>query len=311
MLYLYLKLKLLILRRIFKEIRFFYGIIILFFFVLLSAVMIKIENHWVVPVTCILILGYYNNSRKDRNFLKLLTNHSTMLLTQEYFVLSLPFICIELVRRNFLDSLGIILVVFILPHMKEIKTTYIPVKLQFLYKGDLEYIRMFRQCFWVYILLLLFSIMGLLNNNVKIPKACILIWGLLETTGYADLPNKLYLLKFRNFKTFCNFYIKSSLWNAGLFLLPFIIMLLIYHCEMESVLFTLIAYINTIFYMLGMNLLRQLTSSSIFLIILQAILLLPFYIFACFLPYLLLVEITFLILLSYLVYKNINYLWNK
>lgn len=67
----------------------------------------------------------------------------------------ITFAGIEIIKGQFTDAIGLWLFAALLPFLKEIKPEHKPVRLPFLYKGSYEYIRMFRQSFWVYILLFL------------------------------------------------------------------------------------------------------------------------------------------------------------
>ena len=112
------------------------------------------ENRFAIPVVCVLLLAGYHNVRKDKEFLRTLTPHLSVFLIKEYALIALPFAGIEIIKGQFTDAIGLWLFAVLLPFLKEIKPEHKPVRLPFLYKGSYEYIRMFRQSFWVYILLL-------------------------------------------------------------------------------------------------------------------------------------------------------------
>ena len=145
------------------------------------------ENRFAIPVVCVLLLAGYHNVRKDKEFLRTLTPHLSVFLIKEYTLIALPFAGIEIIKGQFTDAIGLWLFAALLPCLKKIKLEHKPVRLPFLYKGSYEYIRMFRQSFWVYILLFLFATAGTVHGNIKINKVCLILWGcLLYTSDAAD-----------------------------------------------------------------------------------------------------------------------------
>ncbi len=136
-------------------------------------------------------------------------------------MIALPFAGIEIIKGQFTDAIGLWLFAALLPFLKEIKPEHKPVRLPFLYKGSYEYIRIFRQSFWVYILLFLFATAGTVHGNIKINKVCLILWGLVQASGYLQTMDNRYLLHFKNFKTLCLFQLKSIAWNVFITSIPF------------------------------------------------------------------------------------------
>ena len=138
------------------------GIFRIVFLTILTVAAIMIlflaENRFVIPVVCVLLLASYHNYRKDKEFLHTLTSHLPVFLIKEYTLITLPFAGMEMIKGRFTEAIGLWLFATLLPFLKEIKLEHKPIRLPFLYKGSYEYIRMFRQSFWIYALLLLFSI---------------------------------------------------------------------------------------------------------------------------------------------------------
>lgn len=131
------------------------GIFRIVFLTILTVAAIMIlflaENRFAIPVVCVLLLAGYHNVRKDKEFLRTLTPHLSGFLIKEYTLIALPFAGIEIIKGQFTDAIGLWLFAALLPFLKEIKPEHKPVRLPFLYKGSYEYIRIFRQSFWVYI----------------------------------------------------------------------------------------------------------------------------------------------------------------
>ena len=147
------------------------GIFRIVFLTILTVAAIMIlflaENRFAIPVVCVLLLAGYHNVRKDKEFLRTLTPHLSVFLIKEYTLIALPFAGIEIIKGQFTDAIGLWLFAALLPCLKKIKLEHKPVRLPFLYKGSYEYIRMFRQSFWVYILLFLFATAGTVHGNIK------------------------------------------------------------------------------------------------------------------------------------------------
>ena len=118
-------------------------------------------------------------------------------------------------KRTIYRRYRLMLFAALLPFQKEIKPKHNPVRLPFLYKGSYEYIRIFRQSFWVYILLFLFATAGTVHGNIKINKVCLILWGLVQASGYLQTMDNRYLLHFKNFKTLYLFQLKSIAWNVS------------------------------------------------------------------------------------------------
>ena len=156
------------------------GIFRIVFLTILTVAAIMIlflaENRFVIPVVCVLLLASYHNYRKDKEFLHTLTSHLPVFLIKEYTLITLPFAGMEMIKGRFTEAIGLWLFATLLPFLKEIKLEHKPIRLPFLYKGSYEYIRMFRQSFWIYALLLLFSIAGTVHGNIKINKVCLILW---------------------------------------------------------------------------------------------------------------------------------------
>ena len=153
------------------------GIFRIVFLTILTVAAIMIlflaENRFVIPVVCVLLLASYHNYRKDKEFLHTLTSHLPVFLIKEYTLITLPFAGMEMIKGRFTEAIGLWLFATLLPFLKEIKLEHKPIRLPFLYKGSYEYIRMFRQSFWIYALLLLFSIAGTVHGNIKIPAPAV------------------------------------------------------------------------------------------------------------------------------------------
>lgn len=264
------------------------------------------ENRFVIPVVCAFLLVSYHNYRKDKEFLRTLTSHLSIFLMKEYTLIALPFAGMEMIKGRFTEAIGLWLFATLLPFLKEIKLEHKPVRLPFLYKGSYEYIRMFRQSFWIYTLLLLFAITGAVHGNIKVGKVCLILWGLVQASGYLQPMDTGYLLHFKNFKTLCLFQLKSIAWNVLVTSSPFGIVLIAYTGDGDGIIFFSSYYLATWCYALGISMLRHIIPSTILLFIVQLCLLLPFYIGSLFIPYLLIPGIVLTALISCQTHKYLK-----
>lgn len=192
-----------------------------------------------------------------------------------------------MIKGRFTEAIGLWLFATLLPFLKEIKLEHKPIRLPFLYKGSYEYIRMFRQSFWIYALLLLFSIAGTVHGNIKIDKVCVVLWGLIQASGYLQPMDTGYLLHFKNFKTLCRFQSKSIAWNVFITSIPFGLALIASTYDQDEILFFLSYYIATLIYAIGISMLRHIIPSPLLLFIVQLSILMPFYLGSLFVPFLL------------------------
>lgn len=286
------------------------GIFRIVFLTILTVAAIMIlflaENRFVIPVVCTLLLASYHNFRKDKEFLRTLTPHLSAFLIKEYTLIALPFAGIEIIKGQFTDAIGLWLFAALLPFLKEIKLEHKPVRLPFLYKGSYEYIRMFRQSFWVYILLLLFATAGAVHGNIKVNKVCLLLWGLVQASGYLQTMDNGYLLHFKNFKTLCLFQLKSIAWNVLVTSAPFGIALIIDSRNQDGIIFFLSYYAATWIYAAGISMLRHTIPTTVLLFIVQLCLLSPFYLGSLFIPILLIPGIALTALLTCHAHKHLK-----
>lgn len=278
------------------------GIFRIVFLTILTVAAIMIlflaENRFAIPVVCVLLLAGYHNVRKDKEFLRTLTPHLSVFLIKEYTLIALPFAGIEIIKGQFTDAIGLWLFAALLPCLKKIKLEHKPVRLPFLYKGSYEYIRMFRQSFWVYILLFLFATAGTVHGNIKINKVCLILWGLVQASGYLQTMDNRYLLHFKNFKTLCLFQLKSIAWNVFITSIPFGLALIASTYDQDEILFFLSYYIATLIYAIGISMLRHIIPSPLLLFIVQLSILMPFYLGSLFVPFLLIPGMALTTLLS-------------
>lgn len=310
MLQLYLKLHLRSCVRILAEIGILRCIILVLISTLAIIVLAKVENQWLLPATCIVLLGSYHNRRKDKTFLLLQIKNIIRFYQKEYLVLSSPFIIAELAKGQWIIAIGLSIFSLLLPYLKEIRIKQTPIKLPFLYQGGMEYIRMFRQIGWVYLLLLLCSIIGAIHGNIRIAKISLIIWYFAQASVHFTIPDILQIHHFKSYRIFRNMLWKINGWNTVVTGIPFIGTILINSLSVDSTLFCLSSLLACILYLQNLGLLRQICSTSFSLFLIQLPVLLPLFFFSCFIPYLLVPFAAITGAVSFIVHNKLKQLWN-
>lgn len=276
------------------------------------AIVVKIENRWVLPGLCLLLLSGYHFRRKDKDFLTFQIKNRISFLRKEYFLLGSPFIGIELSRGNGWEALGLALFLLLLPYGKGIRIKRnTPIRFPFLYKGGMEYIRMFRQYGWLYLPLLAGIGVGVYHGNLRFGKICFLFWGVIQAMAFSTVPDRSQIFHFRNFRTFyrmlgtmvCQDVLITGLPAAGVLvgLAP----------TRESICFSVSVLFGTMLYLMNVGLIRYLCHSEFRLAICQFLLLLPLFLFSILIPLLFLPCIILTALLSYVVSHQLARIWKS
>lgn len=154
------------------------------------------ENRFIIPVVCVLLLASYHNYRKDKEFLHTLTSHLPVFLIKEYTLITLPFAGMEMIKGRFTEAIGLWLFATLLPFLKEIKLEHKPIRLPFSTKevmniygcsanlsGYMPY-----SCFFH---------SRNRTRKYKIDKVCVVLWGLIQASGYLQPMDTGYLLHFK------------------------------------------------------------------------------------------------------------------
>lgn len=282
----YFKLRSKQLFRILKELGiirslFLSGLLFLAFYML-----IKAKQNWAVPVVAILGLVGYHNERKDKDFLLLQTKDAISLFRVEYLLIGFPFILIECLRSCFPEAGAIIVTSLLLPKLKTIKWKSIAFPLPFLYKGGVEYSRMFRLYGWLYILLFLIALVGALHGNIRIGKVALIVWGIIQAMAFASIPQRQELTSFLNYPTLQKYLILSNMWNVTVTAIPLVGIILSFSLDRENVLFSVSAILGSILYLWNLGMVRYLFSSAVTIVI-YLMLLIPLFFYNCFIPFLL------------------------
>ena len=263
-----------------------------------------------MPAAVILCLLCYHNERKDKDFLSQQVKCPALLLMAEYILIGLPFVVIECLRSHFAAAAVVMATAVLLPKLKTIKMKSAPVPLPFLYKGGLEYIRMFRMYGWLYLLLLIVTVIGALHANIRIGKVALIVWGIVQTMSFASVPQRQELTFYLNYSAFQRHLVLSSVWNAVITAVPFVGIILSFSFSGDNLLFAVFVISGSILYLCNMGMVRHMSFSSASLAVYQLVVLIPLFFFTCFIPLLLVPFVLINVLCCIFLKDNLKNIWN-
>lgn len=284
---------------------FLFGLLFLLFYLL-----VKINNGWIIPMITILGLSLYHNERKDKSFLSLHTKQTTAILRIEYLLIGLPFILIECLKGYWLEAGTIGLSAIFLPLLRTIKHKIPVIPLPFLYKGGLEYIRMFRLYGWIYPFLLLIGLIGVSHGNIRLVKVLLILWGIIQGAAFTNRPKRQELTYFLNLSTFQKYLILSNAWNVTVTSIPLIGIMLSFSCNWENILFAVSALTGSTLYLWNLGMAQYIFSSTITMTIYQLTILIPLFFYACFMPFLLIILMVINIVFYLFIKNDSKSIWN-
>lgn len=305
MLWLYLQIRLKELLRILSGIGIFRSVILCFFLGCSIVFLSKMREEWVVPVFFVLCLGSYHSFRKDNYFLQCNAPDFKKLFLKEYAILSCPFILLELQNRNWLYASAMFLFFQLLPYSKRISFHIRPVRLFFLHKGNLEYISMIRRYGAIYLLLILFSVLGLLHDNSRIMKVCMLIWGVVQTNAYYDEPSVYTILNYKGYKTLQTVMWKSNAWNVTVLSIPLALLFFVWIYNMKEIMFLISCVFANILYLQCTGLMSYICENRLIYAILRIGIFFLLFICSCFIPLFNILFIILILISSYMLYLSL------
>lgn len=306
----YITLRLKTLIRILSGLGFFRSLILLLFFFVVIAFLFKIRREWVIPVVCLLLIEYYHNYRKDKCFLKQYVSDVELFLCKEYYLLSAPLMLLELLKGYWIGGICMLFIGLLIPFQKYLGWHVHPLKLKFLYVGNMEYVRMFRRCWLVYLLLFIFSILGVIHDNIRITKACMILWGVIQANAYYAIPYLDMIMKFKNNQTLQKLMWKSNLYNVLVTYIPFIALMVVCAPQMADILFLAFTIISCLLYLQNMCLLHYLCEQNFTLLLVNCGFLLPIFFFSCFLFPLSIIFFVCICILSYMLSEKMKSIWS-
>lgn len=307
---LYVTLRWNMLVRVLNGLGIFRSLILFLFLSIAIAFLFKVKEEWIVPAVCLLLIGYYHNYRKDKYFLKQHVANAHLFLIKEYSLLSVPLILLELSKGYWAGGVCMSFIPLFVPFQKEVRWHAHPLRLKFLYTGNMEYIRMFRSCRPVYLFLFICSFLGGVHENMRIAKICMIFWGIIQTYAYCTVSDLDMIVKFKNYRTLQNLMWKSNFCNILVTYLPFVILVAIFSHQMSDVLFLISMTISALLYLQSACLLHYLCTTHFSLLLINYGFLLPIFFFSCFFVPVSIIPGIMVVTGSYVLSEKFKSIWN-
>ena len=278
--------------------------------VILFCVLVKLENPWIMPVVAVFLLWLYHNERKDKAFLTSQIRYARSLLRAEYLLLALPFLIAAISKMNLFSAGGIGMAALLLPEVKTIRIKSLVIPLPLFASGGVEYLRMFRKYWALYLMLLFVALAGSLHGNVRIAKVCLMLWGAMQGLAFIVFPNIHELTYYLNFRLFQKRLLAVILWNVGVSGLLFLIIILGGDLTGQNGLFLLGTFMATAIYLWNLGTVRYLCRTSAELCVYWVVLVLPLFVCSCFSPFMLLPFIGVTVWLTVRMKHKFKKIWN-
>lgn len=307
---LYIALRLKILIRVLNGLGIFRSLVLLLFLFVTVTFLFKVKGEWNVPVVCLLLIGYYHNHRKDKCFLEQHVSNINLFFYKEYYLLSAPLILLELSKGYLTGGICMLFTGLLIPFQKYLGWHIHPLKMNFLYVGNMEYIRMFRRCWLVYLLLFICSFLGAMHDNIRIAKVCMILWGVIQANAYYAIPDFYMIMKFKNNHTLQGLMWKSNLCNVLVTYIPFIALFAAFTSHTADILFLAFTIISCLLYLQSVCLLHYLCTANISLLLINCGFLLPIFFFSCFFVPLSIVLCMLVCICSYMLSEKLKKIWN-
>ena len=295
--------------RLLKELGIVRSVLLVGLLVLAVAILCKVEASWILPVACLLVIGGYHQTRKDRDFLRRFTDDVPAFFLCEYLLLSLPFAVMAGIRGEWVIALCMPLMICPLPFVRPVRFRTTPVRLGFLYAGNMECLRMFRRMGWLYLIIISISALGCLHGNVRVAKAGMLLWGVIQSGAYSYVPDTHLLQKFKSYRILQGELWKANVWNASVLSLPFGMMCIAGGFRTEDMLFFFSCLMAGILYLQIMALFRWVCPASAGMVMMQLAVCIPLFAWTCFVWAGCLAGLVIVGILSYVVWIKWKAIW--
>ena len=196
-----------------------------------------------------------------------------------------------------------------LPFVRPVRFRTTPVRLGFLYAGNMECLRMFRRMGWLYLITISISALGCLHGNVRVAKAGMLVWGVIQSGAYSYVPDTHLLQKFKSYRILQGELWKANVWNASVLSLPFGMMCIAGGFRTEDMLFFFSCLMAGILYLQIMALFRWVCPASAGMVMMQLAVCIPLFAWTCFVWAGCLAGLVIVGILSYVVWIKWKAIW--
>ena len=268
--------------RLLKELGIVRSVLLVGLLALAVAILCKVKTGWILPVACLLVIGAYHQARKDRDFLRRFTDNVALCM-----------------------PLGICLLPFVPP----VRFRITPIRFGFLYAGNMECLRMFRRMGWLYLITISISALGCLHGNVRVAKAGMLLWGVIQSGAYSYVPDTHLLQKFKSYRILQGELWKANVWNTSVLSLPFGMMCIAGGFRTEDMLFFFSCLMAGILYLQIMALFRWVCPASAGMVMMQLAVCIPLFAWTCFVWAGCLAGLVIVGILSYVVWIKWKAIW--
>ena len=276
----------------------------------LLAGVFRTSHPWAVPAIVLAGILAWHNERKDKDFLAMQTGQAVRLLRAEYLLLALPFFTAEMLKGHWAGAACMFVGVCLIPRLKSIRRKSVVWPLPLLYRGGMEYRRMYRQWGWAHLLLTAASLAGALHGNMRVAVAGMLLWGFLQTVSFASTPRPEEKAMFAGAATLQKYLLFSSSWNATVTWLPLAGMLLFFQPTGKSLLLAVSTLSGSILCLWHLGMLRQFRLPGIGMAVYVLCALLPLFFYGCWAPLLHLPLLAANLILSFLIKHKFKKTWN-
>ncbi len=196
-----------------------------------------------------------------------------------------------------------------LPFVRPVRFRITPIRFGFLYAGNMECLRMFRRMGWLYLIIISISALGCLHGNVRVAKAGMLLWGVIQSGAYSYVPDTHLLQKFKSYRILQGELWKANSWNASVLFLPFGMMCIAGGFRTEDMLFFFSCLMAGILYLQIMALFRWVCPASAGMVMMQLAVCIPLFAWTCFVWAGCLAGLVIVGILSYVVWIKWKAIW--
>ena len=151
--------------------------------------------------------------------------------------------------------------------------------------------------------------MGCLHGNVRVAKAGMLLWGVIQSGAYSYVPDTHLLQKFKSYRILQGELWKANVWNASVLSLPFGMMCIAGGFRTEDMLFFFSCLMAGILYLQIMALFRWVCPASAGMVMMQLAVCIPLFAWTCFVWAGCLAGLVIVGILSYVVWIKWKAIW--
>lgn len=220
-------------------------------FLLILAVMfftsLSFSPHVALMVYCIAIY-VYNSRKRDRDFLKMVVGgRYKVCYFLLYMIIALPFGCVPAIRGDWYEVVLYPLIAAIVAYLPPLSgLARFRLSHPLLTKGAYEYVSGFRSWWVWYIVLLLVSVLGAYNGNMRIPKVMSIFASYVMIMFYTMEHRREYVLNYPKASAVFMFKIKNIVANNAVCLLPFLVLILGFERSMHGLYTCVMLYLISV-----------------------------------------------------------------